>query len=421
MILPADICVVGDGPAGSLTALCLAGFGYRVVLVGDRGSPARLECLPPSIWPALSALPAAGGQRPGSVPPGVLPPGALPSGVLPSGVLPSGVLAPDALSVRARIEAAQFAKCSLVQLRWALPRIEPRADPGGLLVQRGRLDSILLEAAREAGVTLALPHRVPRPDWDGAAWCVGNLRARFLVDAAGRRGVPPRRRRRLSPPLVALGGQWSGPADAPAEMRVAGLQDGWFWAATDGHGVWEVSVFVDAAACAGLRRAGRTALYHAMLAGHPLLTDLLPVAGAPAEGTPAAGKPIEGMAAAGAVLICDASAWLSEDLATDRAIKVGDAAFARDPLSSQGLRAAVRAAPQAAATVHAILSGNDAGAAITRYAGALRDSAQHHVLAAARFYAAGGWRDSAFWRQRSDPVGWPGRTVNDAGFGDAGF
>jgi hypothetical protein len=110
--------------------------------------------------------------------------------------------------------------------------------------------------------------------------------------------------------------------------------------------------------------------------------------------------------AQGEVRICDASAWLADDLATARSIKVGDAALARDPLSSQGVLAAVRAAPGAAATVHAILSGGDGQTAIAQYAAALRDSARHHVMAAAEFYAAGCWRDSVFWRQRSEPRRW---------------
>jgi choline dehydrogenase-like flavoprotein len=34
--LVADVCVVGGGPAGAITASCLAEHGYRVVLI-DRG------------------------------------------------------------------------------------------------------------------------------------------------------------------------------------------------------------------------------------------------------------------------------------------------------------------------------------------------------------------------------------------------
>jgi flavin-dependent dehydrogenase len=342
--LAADICIVGGGPAGSMTALGLARSGHRVIIVNDAvGGQTGLECLPPSVWPVL-----------------------------------------EALGVRSRIQAARFTPCALTRLRWSSPREEQRITLGSLLVQRARLDAILLDAARDAGVRVMPGGHAVRPDWDGSSWHMGGVRARFLVDAAGRRGCLPRRRQRLSAPLIALTGTWSGGLlDAPAEMRVEGLRNGWCWAATSGDSVWEVSVFFDAAVCAGLDRAGRTAAYRAAVAGSTLLA-----------GFRQAAEPIR---------IRDASAWVTDKVMTRRAIRVGDAALARDPLSSQGIQSALRVAPWAAAAVDTILSGGDTDSAIAGYEAAYHDSANHHATIAATFYAAGGWRDASFWRQRSDP------------------
>jgi flavin-dependent dehydrogenase len=341
MIGLVDVCVAGGGPAGSATALGLARLGYRIALFHTEGwGPARLEYLPSSVWALL-----------------------------------------ETLDLRTRVEAARFIPCSVRHVRWSLPREEQRHDLSGLLVHRSRLDAVLLDAVRDAGVRVVSSRTVPRLERHGAGWRLNSVESRVLVDAAGRRGVLPRRRRRLSASMVALSGRWREPSGVAPRMAVEGLTDGWCWAATEGTGIWEVSVFLDTTACAGLGYAGRAATYYSAVAESAFLAGFQPI-----------DEPVG---------ICDASAWLAEDVTMPRAIRVGDAALARDPLSSQGVVAALRAAPAATEAASAILSGADADAVRNRYESSYRSSAIHHTTTVAAFYAAGAWRTSPFWQRRS--------------------
>ena len=86
------------------------------------------------------------------------------------------------------------------------------------------------------------------------------------------------------------------------------------------------------------------------------------------------------------IAICDASAFVDEDPFSEHEIKVGDAAIALDPLSSQGVQAALRSAVQGGAVVHTLLSGGDVGAALEFYRNAVTELAAHHQTIAAKYY-----------------------------------
>jgi flavin-dependent dehydrogenase len=343
-----DICVVGGGPAGSVVAACLAGRGYRVVLI-DRGrSSDHVECLPLPCWNIL-----------------------------------------DSLGLREQIRSADLLPCPVTRLQWPGPRQEVRVHEQSVLLRRGRFDRMLLDIARRSGATVLLPARAGPPTWSGSDWLLmvsgeqwrRPVVARFLVDASGRRSGLPRRRRRLSPPTVALSGSCTGAFPIQSEMRVAAIENGWCWGAFLPDGFAEVSVFLDTGDCAGLGGSDRLRLYRAALRGSDFFAALAPTAPN--------------------ISVCDASALVDEDPVSEHAIKVGDAAITLDPLSSQGVQAALRSAVQAGAVVHTLLSGGDVGAALEFYRNALADAAAHHRTIAAQYYSAcDRWPNAKFWRAR---------------------
>lgn len=367
--LAADVCVIGGGPAGSMVARRLAGWGHRVVLV-DRATPRRperIECLPPSVW---------------------------------------GVL--EILGLRERIASAGFLACAQTRLRWSDEGEVLRPHPGALIVDRARFDSVLLEAARVSGVTVLRPARARTPSWiggdwrvpiEGAAWS-GAVVARFLVDATGRAA----RRRAGMVRTVALSATWRGRAPRAVEMRVEAIAAGWCWGVTLPDGCFHTLAVVDMDSCAGLDRCGREAKLRDHLRAAALFRTCL------------------SSTIRGRIGVCDASPYLADAPATSCAIKVGDAAVAFDPLSSQGVQSALRSAVQASAVVHTILAGGDTEAAIEFYRHAQHESFDHHRRVTAQLYAARHAEPAtAFWQSRratpaSGPAApapshtWSGRT-----------
>jgi flavin-dependent dehydrogenase len=185
--LVVDICVVGGGPAGSVAATRLAEHGYRVVLI-DRGrSSDRLECMPRTGWIVL-----------------------------------------DSLGIRERIRTAESMPCPVTRVQWPGPLREARVHEETVFVRRGRFNRMLLDTARRSGATVLLSARAAPPTWSGSDWMLvvsgedwqRRIVARFVVDARGRRSGSPRRRRRLSPPTVALSGSCIAAPSARAEMCV---------------------------------------------------------------------------------------------------------------------------------------------------------------------------------------------------------
>jgi 2-polyprenyl-6-methoxyphenol hydroxylase-like FAD-dependent oxidoreductase len=353
-VLQTDIAVLGGGPAGSAVAYRLARLGYRVVLVtADRPDGMdRTEVLPPSIETLQGAFPFG-----------------------------------PALAVQPL--------APLTRVRWSGFGEDVRPHPGTRLVQRRSFDRSLLQIAAAAGVDLIESARARRPQRTPQGWMVpidsaGDRRgitSRILVDAAGRRGGFARRSRLLAAETVALCARWTPAAISAGEIWVEALADGWCWGAGVADGALEAATFVSMAECRGLglkalrRRHG----------------DLLLQGGR-------FGDALRG-AVPGPVRVCDASARMDEDPARPDLIRVGDAAFAPDPMSSQGVQAALRSAVQAAATVHTILSGGDAEAAISFYRDAVQAAATRHRTATAELYAGHQrWGDRPFWRARSEPA-----------------
>jgi flavin-dependent dehydrogenase len=174
-----DVCVVGGGPAGSATAISLAKLGHQVCLIERCEYPRSHvgESLSGGIWAIFDAL---GLEEP---------------------------------------QAELFLVPGETSIRWSEPRIErltPIGRAAGLLVDRGRFDSLLLEAARCDGVKVFQPGQILAVSHDGLGWQLHvvtknnseSVTAKFLVDGAGRAGFLPRKRKRVSPRTLALCGSF---------------------------------------------------------------------------------------------------------------------------------------------------------------------------------------------------------------------
>ena len=347
----AQVCVVGAGPAGAALAARLARLGHDVALVEREAVPrSRVgESLGPGSWPLL-----------------------------------------DALGLREAVAAAGFVRSAQARIRWRTTSEESPVEYAGLTVDRGAFDSILLANARAAGATVITSTRAGRPRRVGDGWEVpldGRVvHSRFLADATGRRRLLGGPRTAVSPRTLALYAAWAGaePVDRP-QSRVDVLADAWLWGAHLPGGGFRAMAFVDPAAVAG---AGpdRGRLYRRLLGASPMFAELLTDA-----------RPL------GPVQVCDATSYLAAEPVDGSLVKVGEAAFAIDPLSSSGVQVAGQTALAAGAVVHTLLTPEgDTRAAMRYYTDLVAHTVTRHAATATALYAEHEtYANTAFWRRRS--------------------
>ena len=340
--------MVGGGPAGACCALRLARLGHDVLLVerAPRGRPHVGESLPPSILPLLQEM-----------------------------------------DLRQAVEQAGFFRPRGALVHWDANADDPMWADGepGFQVDRGRFDALLLTAAERTGVrTVQAAAMAPIVQAD--ALCLplrdgGEVRAGWLVLAHGRRPFSTD-----GPRTAALYAYWDTPMRGDDRTRVEAAEQAWYWGAPLPDGSFNATVFVDARGCAGLGRVAREAWYRSLLSRSSLL----------------------GGCQAGAmrthVHVCDATPRVDPVPVDGRVLKVGEAAFSIDALSSQGVQAAMRSGWQAATCVHTMARqpGAYALAAAFHRDQILRTAARHARLAAG-FHASAARRfGTEFWRIRSE-------------------
>jgi flavin-dependent dehydrogenase len=353
--LSCEILVVGGGPAGSAAALRLAQLGHDVCLLERKPFPRR------HVGEALS-----GGVR----------------------------AQLEFLGVAADVEAANFLRFGSAELSWSTDGFEQKPmDPNGFTVDRALFDQLLLNAARRADVRVLQPAVARQAKKLLRGWRIGaetndeirSIRAQFVIDASGRASFLTRPRRiETSPRTLALYGYWQG-AGLPATPRIEAGPLQWYWGSPVPGGRFNAMVFIDSKT--GLRGGATLAQhYRALIEASHLLTG---------DGTAELSGP---------VLSCDASSYRDEHCVGEGYLKIGEAAFAIDPLSSSGVQAAIQSALAASVAVHTALSRAAATAvAQSFYAEHVRYAADQHAAWAAQNYREHRrYSEAEFWRRRAD-------------------
>jgi flavin-dependent dehydrogenase len=336
--------VVGAGPAGSVLALRLAQLGKRVVLIEKTGKFGRRsgESLTPSVLPLL-----------------------------------------DAAGLRVRLEDNGYLRPRTAHIIWAG---ESRlADASGFIVDRAGFDSMLIDAACEAGVHVIRPTRIADYTFNGA-WSIRldnrrMLTASFMADAAGRTRMLPDRKSQYGVRTFALCGHWCDVDTSKRNTIVEAGPSAWYWGAPLDDGLFSAMVFVD-------RPASRLQPYQELIDASSLLAHRLRRA-----------RCIQ-------LNVCDATPFFDTAPVDEHSIKVGDAALSLDPLSSQGIQTAIGTALHAAAVINTILDRpQDRDLAMEFYSQRLRQSTNFHSNASASFYREQ-FRicPTDFWRARAH---WP--------------
>jgi flavin-dependent dehydrogenase len=355
-----DVCVIGGGPAGSTLARRLKQLGHAVVVV-------EKKCFPRShVGESLVA-----------------------------GVLP--LL--DVLGLRREIESAGFLRPQGAIVRWSGP-VEWRrmALEPGFQVDRARFDNILLAASAEAGARVLQPARPRALRYSNGRWRINvdykaadlMIESTFVADATGRAGVLAGSRRRSGERTLALYAYWRSLPPCGAETRVEAGENEWYWGAPLPGGEFNATVFINASRCRqGIAEAGSLdTFYETLIANSELLSFCL-------QGS-----------RRGPACACDATTYDDDAPVTPNTIKVGEAAFSIDPLSSQGVQTALGSALHAAAVIHTMIARpQDSALAMEFYRMRQQESVSLHAGAVANFYGeVAQVRSSDFWRSRA--AGW---------------
>lgn len=362
-----DVLIAGAGPAGASLALLLARRGVRVLLVtgGRRGAWQVGEHLSPLGCRALSRIG---------------PPAALLAGHL---------------------------RCSGIDAAWGERDLQHtdyvvESSGFGLLLDRQALDAAALAAVVACETLTLVDGRLAAgPERGRGAWTVqvrsgdaiSPLRARFVVDATGRRSVVARalgaRRQRVDRLVAAmawfdLGEMPADSADECARLLLESAADGW-WYAAKLPGRRRVAAFLtDADLLGGAtveRWRRRLRLTQHVRHTLPPRARAARFAVRPADS--AILDRMAGLSGAGG------AGWTA----------VGEAALALDPVSGSGLRCVFDDAIIAADAVTAALGGS--GEALAARQDALAAFFQQYLRGRREVYRREmRWADQPFWRRR---------------------
>ncbi len=345
-----DILVLGGGPAGAVAAMGLAAAGHAVALVA---APRPFDAIEGLSERAVEALGFAGCG------------GALDR------------LGPEARRVATwNGETNDANRERLVERQAFDAALLGDAEAVGVAVYRGRAGSL---QEGEGGWRLSY-----RPAEGGEA----TLEAGFLVEARGR-ASPSEGHGLRGPATTALSRRWCGDGKGEAGTAVAAFEEGWCWntQAPDGSALLQIMVASPAGALPPRRGLGDH--YMALVRRIPEARDWL-----------GAARPV------GQVQARSAAPMSADGVLGPRYARVGDAAFAVDPLSGNGVFQAVAVALALPAVVNTVLSRPaDRDLAQAFYRQRVSETFLRMSRVGRDFYRSEErWADRPFWRQRRD---WP--------------
>jgi flavin-dependent dehydrogenase len=301
-----DVVILGAGPAGASAAIRLAQMGLDVGLVE------RLR---------------------------------FPRGHVGICISDETVALIDYLGVGRNFDSAQFWRRHLTAVRWG--EAEATLVPQhGYHVDRAVFDELMLRRARSVGVRIYQPVQIQEVKrLEDSGWGVtiaaneGRqcLKAQFIVDAAGRRPAISGARIKDGPPLVSIHANWALAGTVGFDGLIEAGEDAWLWYARTASDQAIVSVFCDPRSLRAGKADGMQAQYAGLLRQFRAL------------------RPEQLGEQRSAPRACDASSHHAADPVGHHCMRLGDACFCVDPLSSQGVHLALQSGLQGSIVVNTIL------------------------------------------------------------------
>ena len=361
-ILDVDVAILGGGPAGAATALALTRHGYSAVVI-ERSTynNTRIgETLPPAVQPLLVSL-----------------------------------------GVWDEFLAEKHSPSFGIRSAWGQDDLYDNDfifNPYGTgwHIDRTRFDAMLARKVEQAGAKLYRSAQLMSCAedcagvWDIEFACESgceSLRARFVVDATGRKSVLARRQgaqRIICDRLVGVVCFFlseSPPANVGNATLVEASENGWWYSAALPDSRTIVAYMTDADLFG--KASKRTPNYWQQQR----------------RKAPHTSARIESRALESGPFIFAANSSRLSHLAGKNWLAVGDAAMAFDPLSSQGVYNALMSGLLAAAAIECSCDGDHRE--LHRYAAAIEDNFAKYLVVREKYYRRETrWPNSPFWKRR---------------------
>jgi len=352
-----DVCVFGGGPAGSTIAKKLAQFGYSVVLVEKEKFPRSHIGL--SLTPGIHHW-------------------------------------LEQLGIKEEIQKAGFIQATRSLVLWEDDQpIKKKFDQekAGYHVDRGLFDDILLWSAVKEGVQLLQPCALRKLDQNKSGnWDMTlshdssskSISAKMVVEATGRKSILKGSKKAYLPKTMATYAYWKLNSKVDHTSFIEAGKDQWYWGAPVGGFEYMACVFSDPEEIK--KFASIREFYLNKIADSTLCSHLL-------EETEL-----------GEISVCSATPYFDSSPISQNHIKVGDAAFSMDPLSSQGVQKAIKSAFQGATVVNTLLSETkDSQAAIDYYSKMIETEVVKNTKWTKQFYnRQNRFKGGKFWDARKD-------------------
>jgi len=347
-----DIAIIGGGPAGSVTGLCLARMGWRVAILEASALEAERpgETLPPEINPVLREL----GLREGFH------------------------------------ECAPIESPGVVSL-WSSDNPQETDftfNPfgSGWHIDRRRFDLMLFHAAKRAGGCIFMDKRAEIAR-QGIGWEVSRrseptLFARFVVDATGRNGcrIDGSRERHTEDALLATVIRVSFADSHPHDLRtfIEAAPDGWWYSACLPMNDLIAMFFTD-------RESFRR--------GDAFIAEQM-------EHAPSIRRRMQGEIAQITATVVPVSSSCRRRITGRGWLAAGDSACSFDPLSGRGIFKPLQHGIAAAGAADGVLRGKTA--ALDEYEEMVRREFDSYLVQKKSFYASQTrWQNRPFWKARA--------------------
>lgn len=354
-----DVAIIGAGPAGVVAALRLQQLGYKVLLLERSQFPRSQigEAFTPGIKNILDLL--------------------------------------DANEILATVPQLPNRP---TQVCWQQRTPELQAANSGSMMDRAAFDSAMLELAHSRGVQVRHPAQIKQIRGDAGDWRIQfddaqgeqYAMANFLLDAQGRHGNAATRMA-CAPALMGI---WAeiDPANLPAEIGsstlVEACEQGWLWGSRLPNQTFRIMLCCDPhqvehKAEAFLRNQCRASQLFSPLADSVFTSRIHASAATP---------------------YIDTASYQPHHL------KLGDAAFAIDPISSSGVEKAMRFSINVAVALHTLLQDpyKSSGALVQEfYEQRLVETCARHTLWTRRHYQQTWCANLPFWQSQANeyPLG----------------